>query len=132
MKWRLITDKHDKQLQNFMSEVKSHKVKFPMKLTLDIAIGDRVCLLKNLDSSRELVNGKMGTVRSVEHSERETFGINILFDGQTTPVTILKERMVAHSAETLGEFKVWAFPIRVAWAMVAHRLQGLTIPNIWI
>jgi hypothetical protein len=60
MKWRMIKNPKDEALRTLKSDIARGKARLGPKFVLNLTIGDRVCLLRNLDASKELVNGKLG------------------------------------------------------------------------
>jgi ATP-dependent DNA helicase PIF1 len=112
---------------------------------VDIAIGARVMLTRNLWVEKGLVNGAMGTVRDISWKEGKDpskdlpEAIMVQFDNYHGP-------FFAEDADGSGFVPIFPsttrfelngvdctrtqFPLRVAYAITVHKAQGLTLPRI--
>ena len=106
---------------------------FPQSLTL--CEGCRVMLTSNLDTSKGLVNGCLGTVTAIKPSPESPTKIDeirVLFDKHEQPeiVPYLASEAVIYN----GLLKVSRsqFPLVLAGAFTIHKSQGLTIPFLHV
>ena len=92
-----------------------------LEAELKLAVGVRVMLRRNLDTSQGLVNGVLGTV-SV------TWFIQVTFDH--TPK--FKIERVCSRFQVLRHFYVYRkqFPLILAFAVTIHKCQGLSIVDL--
>eukprot|EP00834_Sanchytrium_tribonematis_P004397 NODE_214_length_12495_cov_0.543078.p1 type:complete len:872 gc:universal NODE_214_length_12495_cov_0.543078:3806-1191(-) len=101
------------------------KSKFRFLPILEICVGARVTLLKNLSLKDGLVNGSIGMVKSVD------IGIN----GSTIYVEFLCKSgclciPIKPAFEINDGYKLYQFPISLAYALTIHRVQGMTLNSI--
>ena len=110
--------------------------------TLQLSVGSRVMLIRNLMTAKGLVNGAIGTITSVDMIGRYITTLAILFDDKTVgqlnsgldgthePVTI--ER-IDHTYMYLGRNIVrGTFPVMPCWACTVHKVQGMTFDEICV
>jgi ATP-dependent exoDNAse (exonuclease V) alpha subunit len=112
---------------------------------VDIAIGARIMLTRNLWVEKGLVNGAMGTVRDISWKEGQDpskdlpEAIMVQFDNYRGP-------FFAEDADGSGFVPIFPsttrfefngvdctrtqFPLRIAYAITVHKAQGLTLPRI--
>lgn len=91
---------------------------------LQLKTGARVMLLKNVDPLSGLANGSLGTVTNpAKYSHK----IEVAFDCGST-ITL-----EPHTWETVVDNKIVAtrrqFPLRLAYAITAHKSQGMTLDS---
>lgn len=94
----------------------------PMKLQL--CVGAQVMLLKNIDTSANLVNGSRGVVKSV-HSD----GVLVHFKGHEGAVLIQKARFTS-TVNGVGECIRHQIPLKLAWSLSSHKSQGCTLDYV--
>jgi len=104
----------------------------PAPEVLELKVGARVMLLVNENVKEGLVNGAIGTVRGFT-----TEGVSVQFDKDSLIVGEhqweIKEQEVGISGM---QYKVVAtrrqIPLRVAWAVSAHKTQGCTFDHAYV
>nr|XP_039256248.1 uncharacterized protein LOC120332966 [Styela clava] len=115
---------------------------------LEIAVGCRVMLLYNIDTSDGLVNGVMGTVQYIAKNDKE-FVISILikFDNDNVgrkamaksrwkrqhPLLVPITRREAKFEKAYGkgaQVSRYQFPLTLGWAVTIHKCQGITLNKI--
>nr|XP_039258260.1 uncharacterized protein LOC120334820 [Styela clava] len=115
---------------------------------LEIAVGCRVMLLYNIDTSDGLVNGVMGTVQYIAKNDKE-FVISILikFDNDNVgrkamaksrwkrqhPLLVPITRREAKFEKAYGKGAQVSrnqFPLTLGWAVTIHKCQGITLNKI--
>jgi ATP-dependent exoDNAse (exonuclease V) alpha subunit len=111
----------------------------PADDTLVVKEGAQVMMLNN-DSEKRWVNGSMGRVISIEHSQGENDFIAVeLTDGSTVrvaPYTWELFKFAYDSTEkkivskTAGSFT--QYPMMLAWAITIHKSQGKTFERVLV
>lgn len=123
----------EQQMARYCAFLRDHPSACLVPFHLAICIGAEVMLLKNLDFERHLINGSRGTVQDIIYDDDgNAIVITVLFRGQDTPVPI--SRMVCH-CHVIGQgdkIQLFQFPIRLAWAVTAHKSQGQTLSRVAI
>ena len=100
---------------------------------LELSIGSRVMLLRNLDVPRGLVNGAMGYVHAIDiNSSGRVEHVQVLFDqlfinsdtSVNLPVAIaaLEQGFVYAGRSIIRK----NFPLSLSWACTIHKIQGAT------
>lgn len=104
----------------------AHETKF--------ASGCKVLITKNSSSTDgcEYCNGDTGYLIGARACDGEVVELNVLLDRTNSPVTI--SRKTAETVDVQGRlmYTYEGFPIKVGYAMTAHKCQGMTIPKIWV
>eukprot|EP00971_Amphidinium_carterae_P166904 3307661-Amphidinium_carterae.2 len=106
---------------------------------LEMAVGARVMLLKNMNIQDGLCNGAIGTVAELEFARgtaNEILRVHVCFDGAgrkfleehpndlgAIPITRMTLRYAAKDGRTAYRTQ---FPLTLAWAMSIHKSQGQT------
>ena len=89
-----------------------------LEAVLQIAVGARVMLRRNIDTRSGLVNGAIGTMVSIK-----THHITVQFDGIQAPCDI--ERVKSKFMERYVHRK--QFPLILAFAVTVHKCQGQSL-----
>ncbi|XP_046348179.2 uncharacterized protein LOC124128768 [Haliotis rufescens] len=113
-----------------------------LQKSLFVAIGARVMITKNIDTSDGLVNGVFGTISHISLTDGEAFpsSIYVVFDNDkvghklrnlkgtasalqttSTPISPLEET-VSNNGGIRRQF-----PLKLAWACTIHKVQGITV-----
>ena len=106
---------------------------------LQMKVGARVMLIKNIDTKDGLVNGAFGTITSI-NLKTDDFSksiINVEFDnenigkilrnkkalkGKSSPISPAEEQSLKKNSGHRNQF-----PLKLAWASTVHKVQGLTV-----
>ena len=114
---------------------------------LDIAVGARVILTYNINSSDGLVNGAMGVVVNIIEKLRTVTTILVQFDNGVVGLQAKNQShyrnehpnavpICRHEANfDIGKRKTTEvtrrqFPLVLAWASTIHKVQGMTVNDI--
>jgi len=105
----------------------------PAAAVLELKVGAQVILLANLDVKQGFVNGSVGVVEAFTSE-----GIEVRFKTGVCLVTEftweIKEQSVSFDGKTI--FKSVAsreqFPLKLAYALTVHRVQGLTLDRAYV
>ena len=104
-----------------------------------LAVGARVMLSSNLWVEMGLVNGAMGTIKSICYRPGEgppnlPIAVTVLFDAYSGPT--LPDRTVPicplrrTCSMTDSNSTRLQLPLKLAWAITIHKAQGLTLDNV--
>ena len=103
------------------------------------AIGARVMLMRNIDIKKKLINGARGTIVGYVSNENEDlsqiFAIKIKFDFQEfnePPIDVTRKIVNIYQMMNGECFTIYQFPLRLAWAVTAHKAQGQTLDKVSI
>ncbi|XP_062593070.1 uncharacterized protein LOC134254555, partial [Saccostrea cucullata] len=116
-----------------------------LSASLLFSINARVMLTRNINVEDGLVNGAMGHISDFEYGEAQQInrveGIRIIFDSED--VGRLQGKKTSHGNEVLiqrlqEDIKEkntknvvrHQFPLKLAWACTAHKVQGMTINRV--
>ena len=100
---------------------------------LELCIGARVMLMKNIDQKKKLVNGMRGSVvELIESEEGSIEGVRVKFDGIETDEVIVKTEVYNLPITRGKTIKMYQFPLKLCWACTAHKSQGQTLERVAI
>ncbi|CAM9772095.1 unnamed protein product [Ectocarpus sp. 4 AP-2014] len=102
--------------------------------TIELKVGAKVLLLKNLDSSSQLVNGATGVVTEfVEASGRRLPMVEFdTIEGGGKVVSVISEEEWTVSLGDREMARRVQLPLRLAWALSVHKSQGMTIAHVMV
>ena len=111
--------------------------------SLILSVNARVMLIRNVDVSDGLVNGVIGTVFeiSVDSCKKEVNAVHVRFDNKNVGKKLGRKTQQGHivlikrveeemKTSTNKSFVRHQFPLRLAWACTAHKVQGMTTSEI--
>ena len=104
----------------------------------DFAINARVMLMRNINPKLKLINGARGTIVGYVYDRsnlNQIFAIKVRFDFQNAwemPVEITRKIVNTYNLMNGECFTVYQFPLRLAWAVAAHKAQGQTLDKVAI
>lgn len=110
-----------------------------------IGLNARVMLIRNVDVEDGLVNGVVGKITKInlsKHHTNEITGISVAFDNQNVGKKVGKRNdsgilevtieRVEEEINGKGKQKIirHQFPLQLAWACTAHKVQGMTTMKV--
>lgn len=98
------------------------------------ASGCKVLITKNSSSTDgcEYCNGDTGYLIGARACDGEVVELTVLLDRTNLPVTISRKTAEIVNVQGRLMYTYEGFPIKVGYAMTAHKCQGMTIPKIWV
>lgn len=95
---------------------------------LELKVGCRVMLLKNLDTKKGLVNGSCGTVSNISKEASDNKEVIVKFDNGLE----LTIQPAEFSYQQDGKVKIERvqIPLTLAYAITVHKSQGMTFDNL--
>lgn len=128
----------DEDKKIYKSILKTRESQSLVPYNLVFFIGARVMLLKNIDASTGLVNGRRGTVIDVmqEEDTGKIVAIIVLFDAISTfpekeeIIHMIKVDCFRRSNGKILNF--YQFPLKLCYSVTAHKSQGQTIDRVAI
>ncbi len=104
----------------------------------EFTIGSRVMLLKNIDVSSGLVNGRRGVVKSVltEPQTKLISGILVAFEA-ISDFPLQEELIPIMKVDTYtrcngSTYSFYQFPLKLCYSVTAHKSQGQTLKKVAI
>ena len=98
-----------------------------LEKVLKLANGARVMLPKNLDVTKGLVNGSMGTLVDVVYAKQETIQLlKIKFDLYSSVIDIARDTRKIQIYSNAYLYRK-QFPLTIAYSMTIHKSQGLSL-----
>ncbi|KAK7879320.1 hypothetical protein WMY93_033898 [Mugilogobius chulae] len=109
--------------------------------TLEIAKNARVMLCKNVDAADGLVNGVCGTVAHIENPNNLRLPVAVYVTFDDPDIGVQRRRRSHDPADLAGSTRIEPeeeiatkrgekrrqFPLRLAWAITIHKVQGMTL-----
>ena len=130
---------NEHELHVYLNSLNRRETKCTVPYVFHSAIGARVMLMRNIDIKKKLINGARGTIVGYVSNENEDlsqiFAIKIKFDFQefNEPSIDVTRKIVNIYQMMNGEcFTIYQFPLRLAWAVTAHKAQGQTLDKVSI
>ena len=120
------------QIRLLFGAFRKHQFNTIIPFTLTIAKGARVMLLQNLDVAHGLINGARGTVLDYFP---DMDAIHVHFDcaDQNAPPTIVtRTTSVSYQLAEGSEISIYQFPLKLCWAVTAHKSQGQSLARVAI
>ncbi|CAM9444241.1 unnamed protein product, partial [Laminaria digitata] len=103
---------------------------------IELKVGAKVLLLKNVDSSNQLVNGATGVVMEFVETAGGIRLPRVEFDpmegGGAKVVTVIREEEWTVSLGGREMARRVQLPLRLAWALSVHKSQGMTLANVMV
>ena len=143
-------DEFPREAQNVdLTWVKTAKLSETDGLTykLEIKVGARIMITKNIDISDKLINGQVGTVAFVKFINNIVVAIYVTLDDVTAGLKSKQRDMmtrqnnwivIERAEATFNTKKGFSnspcvrrtqFPLMLAWACTCHKVQSLSIPS---
>ena len=126
---RLATDS---EIRIFFGAFRRRLINTIIPAHLEICRGARVMLLQNIDPAAGLINGARGTV--VDYLETpDAVAVRFDNDAPDRPPTLVTRRSAVEYPLSRGQhIFMLQFPLKLCWAVTAHKAQGQTLSRIAI
>lgn len=114
-----------------------HEQKQKASSVLRLIIGARVMLLRNLSVQHGLVNGSMGTLRSICYKAgarppQLPDCVFVEFDLYAGPALLDAQGRRVVPIRPMGIDGATQLPLQLAWAITVHKSQGLTLKEVYL
>ena len=104
---------------------------------LSLFIGAEVMILKNIDASKNIVNGRRGViteftfVNDTNTCSSVTIQLHPLPNKQLEPpYTVIRQKVDTVAFPDGKKISMYQFPIRLSYAVTAHKAQGQTLDRV--
>lgn len=122
----------EQEIRLFRGAFKRRQFNTIIPFTLTVAPGARVMLLQNLDLKLGLINGARGTVLAY-HDELDA--LEVRFDclpPPAQPTMVVRTQSVEYPLARGAHIFMYQFPLKLSWAVTAHKSQGQTLSKVAI
>lgn len=109
----------NKQIEDILERELITQLKSKNAFILDLKIGAKVMLIKNLEVTCGLVNGSTGTIKNITNND-----IQIAFDNGLTTFIKREEFKLEMDGCTVT---VLQYPLILAYSLTLHKIQSLTL-----
>jgi len=133
---RAVFDAIDKGSEKYLPQLRNG-TKAPLRL--ELRIGAQVMLLKNLATSRGLVNGARGIVVAFEESNHRSdhypllpivkFECTVGSNKNVETICVVDDVWEIKTGDSVMASRI-QIPLMLAWAISIHKSQGMTIPKL--
>jgi hypothetical protein len=105
--------------------LRSRRTKCIVPFRLKLTPGARVMLMRNIDVKQGLINGSRGTIDELVVNDGKVITVMVKFDLiSTVPIPISRCLVNKYALFNKTEFSIFQFPLRLGWAVTAHKSQG--------
>ena len=122
----------DAQIRLLFAAFRRRQFNTIIPLKLSVIPGARVMLLQNIDTAAGLINGARGTI--VSYLE-DCDTLSVSFDNQpqgAAPILITRTASVSLPLAGGTEIFLYQFPLKLCWAVTAHKSQGQSLRRVAI
>ena len=118
------------EIRLFRGAFKRRQFNTIIPFTLTVGPGARVMLLQNLDLNLGLINGSRGTVVAY-HPHVDA--LEVTFDAlPDRPIIVPRTQSVEYPLARGSHIFMYQFPLKLSWAVTAHKAQGQTLSKVAI
>jgi hypothetical protein len=120
--------------RQYYSALQKPKTKYTIPFRLKLIPGTRIMLMRNIDVSQGLINGSRGTLSDlIRDADGYVLSLMVNFDKiPDREIPINRCLMNRYMQFGRKQFSVFQFPIRLEWAVTAHKSQGQTLSRVVI
>ena len=140
------------EIRSYLNAQRRGETKCTVPFYFQSAVGARVMLMKNINRKCKLINGARGLIIGYiipeddrdnphaadhlhENMRKQVLAILVRFDFQAedeSPFQIT--RCIVNTFKSINglTFDIYQFPLRLAWAVTAHKSQGQTLERVAI